>query len=536
MKLTIKTRVWLLGLIALGGLVSLLGLHFAAVGSQLAREQTLIELLRETDFLSRAIHELQRERGLSSSYLTSSDAAVLSVLTRQYAATDRSLRELGKAYPGHLRDFAGLAGKRGNTMMLEASPLDIFEYYSGISEVLIENIEQAGLAAGGDELQAGLMAHVHLVRAKEFLGQTRATLLSLSGWERGDLSWIAAVGRVAGLFEWQIDRFRKTAAVDPVAKLDAIADSPEMVRARQTMADAMEHGARADSQDKRAQWFASMTAAIDLLRDVESESLQALQARAEAERAALRWTAALKTSILLVLAGILTYLALSSLRQMRRALDVALRGTRRAARRSGEAGTLAPHDEVGEIERGYDDLLDQVERLSQKAATDALTGALNRNGLADLAAGELQRARRHQRPLAAILFDLDHFKRINDYYGHAMGDAVLKEVAQLVRGNLRLTDLFVRWGGEEFVILASEIAQDEARLLAEKLRVLFREHRREGLPEFSASFGVAALRPGDDVESLVARADQAMYRAKQEGRDRVVCWQDGQQDSAAVSG
>lgn len=536
MKLTIKIRIWLLGLIALGGLVSLLGLHFAAVGKQLMRQEALIRLLDKTEYLSRAIHELQRERGLSSNYLASGDATALIALTRQHAATDRSLYDLEKAYPEHAHDFAGLAGRRIGVTMFEASPQDAFDDYSGITEALIEALDRTGLAAGGTGLQADLMAHVRLVRAKEFLGQTRATLLSLPGWEKADAPWIAAVGRAAGLFEWQIERFRKSAAAEIVAELDAVSERSEMVRARRILAEVMAHGARADTQGKRTEWFESMTAAIDLLRGVESDSLQALQERAGAERSALRWVAALKTSVLLVLAGVLTSLALSSLRQMRRALDVALRGTRRATRRGGEGMTRGAQDEVGEIERGYDDLLDQVERLTQKAATDALTGALNRRGLVELAAGELQRARRHQRPLAAILFDLDRFKRINDYYGHATGDMVLKEVAQLVRANLRLTDLFVRWGGEEFVILASEIGPEEARLLAEKLRALFHEHRREGLPAFTASFGVASLQPDDDVESLVARADQAMYQAKQEGRDRVVCWQAGPQDAAAIRG
>lgn len=525
MKLTIKTRVWLLGLIALGGLVSLLGLHFVALDKQLAREETLIRLLQKTEYLADAIHELQRERGLSSNYLTSGDAAALIALIGQHAATDRSLNELELAYPDHRRDFAGLKNRRISVTMLESAPQDMFDYYSGVSETLIEDLERAGLAAGGGDLQAGLMAHVHLVRAKEFLGQARATLLSLPGWEKADSSWIAAVGRTAGLFEWQIGRFRKTATADLVAKLAAVSDHSGLLQARRILAAVMDQGIRADTQDRRTEWFRSMTAAIDLLRAVERESLQVLQARAAAERSALRWMAALRTSALIVLVTVLTWLALSSLHQMRRALDVALKGTRRAARRSGDDRKSATQDEVGEIERGYDDLLDQVERLSRKASTDALTGALNRHGLGDLALGELQRARRHQRPLAAILFDLDHFKRINDYYGHATGDAVLKEVAQLVRTNLRLTDLFVRWGGEEFVILASEIAPEEARLLAEKLCRLFREHRRTGLPAFTASFGVACLQPGDDVESLVARADQAMYRAKQEGRDRVVCCQ-----------
>ena len=176
-----------------------------------------------------------------------------------------------------------------------------------------------------------------------------------------------------------------------------------------------------------------------------------------------------------------------------------------------------------------------VDHLSVKASTDALTGALNRHGFADVAAGELHRAQRYHRSLSLIILDLDYFKAINDRHGHAVGDQVLCELSRLVRDNLRAADVFCRWGGAEFVILTPETSVEDARRLADKLGQRMREFRVDGVPHFTASFGVATYEPGDDAESLFAKADRALYEAKSTGRDRVVVYQPGGPATASVA-
>jgi diguanylate cyclase (GGDEF)-like protein len=221
-----------------------------------------------------------------------------------------------------------------------------------------------------------------------------------------------------------------------------------------------------------------------------------------------------------------------------RALEAALAGTRRLSGKGGQDGTARPgarRDEAGEITQGFNQLLDMVDQLSVKASTDALTGALNRHGFADVAAGELHRAQRYHRSLSLIVLDLDHFKAINDRHGHAVGDRVLREISRLVRDNLRAADIFCRWGGEEFVILTPEISAEDAGRLADKLGLRMREHRAKGVPHFTASFGVATYAPGDDVESLFTKADHALYQAKSSGRDRVVVYQPGGPASASAA-
>ncbi len=167
-------------------------------------------------------------------------------------------------------------------------------------------------------------------------------------------------------------------------------------------------------------------------------------------------------------------------------------------------------------------LAEERRMLRIRAATDALTGIANRAGLAEALEREFHRSQRHAAPLSVIIFDIDHFKNVNDAYGHPAGDAVLAELTRLVATHVRDHDTFGRYGGEEFLIIAPEIDMAEAARLAERLRADVARHRFPAVGSLTCSFGVTADGPGDSPDSLVARADAALYVAKQSGRDRVV--------------
>ncbi|HEX6899822.1 MAG TPA: diguanylate cyclase [Thermoanaerobaculia bacterium] len=165
-------------------------------------------------------------------------------------------------------------------------------------------------------------------------------------------------------------------------------------------------------------------------------------------------------------------------------------------------------------------------QLQELAVTDPLTGICNRRALFDLLKREIDREHRHPHGLAVILFDLDHFKEVNDLYGHAAGDLVLRHVAEVVGTAVRTTDTLARYGGEEFVLIAPETDEANALLLAERMRSTLRSaHVAVDDKELrvTASFGVAMLHPEDQQpEQVLGRADQALYAAKAAGRDRVV--------------
>jgi diguanylate cyclase (GGDEF)-like protein len=160
---------------------------------------------------------------------------------------------------------------------------------------------------------------------------------------------------------------------------------------------------------------------------------------------------------------------------------------------------------------------------------DLLTGIYNRRGLFELGLRELDRAQRFDRPLCAIMVDIDHFKRVNDTYGHPIGDLVLKELADRLKTHLRSIDILSRYGGEEFVILLPETDLDQAKEVAERLREIAEKtlFTPDGLSlPITISQGISILNgKTSDITTLIKHADDAMYISKRSGRNQVSTFQ-----------
>jgi len=166
-------------------------------------------------------------------------------------------------------------------------------------------------------------------------------------------------------------------------------------------------------------------------------------------------------------------------------------------------------------------LITKSEKFRTLSEIDALTGIYNKGKFNNVLDTELKKVRRYKRPMGLILFDIDHFKQINDTFGHQVGDYVLKTIADIVKKNIRDTDIFARWGGEEFVILAPETDINGLKMLAEKLRKAIENHNFEKVKKVTASFGLTEAIPEDTTDTVVRRADEALYLAKEKGRNRV---------------
>lgn len=174
------------------------------------------------------------------------------------------------------------------------------------------------------------------------------------------------------------------------------------------------------------------------------------------------------------------------------------------------------------LERERKALAEANQRLEQLAHFDPLTKVWNRYRIEEAINAELVAANRYAATFALLLFDVDNFKQINDAYGHSVGDDVLIALARLVESSLRGCDHLGRWGGEEFIVLATHSDIDAALGLAERLRSLVAELRHEGLEQIiTVSIGVAVWQAGDSCKTIISRADDAMYRAKRGGRNRV---------------
>ena len=168
---------------------------------------------------------------------------------------------------------------------------------------------------------------------------------------------------------------------------------------------------------------------------------------------------------------------------------------------------------------------ERTSELTRIATTDSLTGIANRRHFIERARHELDRATRYRQPLAILLLDIDHFKQVNDSFGHPAGDKLLQVVAQACQSSARHVDLAGRLGGEEFALLMPETGAIAAHLAAERLRraiAAIAPAQSGVLRQITASFGVATLAAGDtSLDTLLARADAALYRAKNGGRNRV---------------
>jgi diguanylate cyclase len=162
-----------------------------------------------------------------------------------------------------------------------------------------------------------------------------------------------------------------------------------------------------------------------------------------------------------------------------------------------------------------------AQSMSQLAHTDVIVGLPNRRQLNLLLTKELERAKRFDRTFSVVFLDLDQFKQANDVYGHDLGDALLKTVANLVKQHLRPSDEIGRWGGDEFLVIAPELTAQQAALLAERLRDILARHPMEGVGTTTASFGVASYPRFETQDELLRAADRALARAKTAGKNRV---------------
>lgn len=176
-------------------------------------------------------------------------------------------------------------------------------------------------------------------------------------------------------------------------------------------------------------------------------------------------------------------------------------------------------------------LQQRVRDLEKSSASDRLTGAWNRAHFDRMMAIEMGRSARYRQPLSLIFFDIDHFKSVNDTFGHAAGDLVLCELVKTVNASIRISDMLFRWGGEEFVILATATPNQAAGISAELLRQKVAQLEIAEVGHITISLGVAEYLAGETESSFFNRADAALYEAKNTGRNRVVIAPEGGSDA-----
>ncbi len=174
-----------------------------------------------------------------------------------------------------------------------------------------------------------------------------------------------------------------------------------------------------------------------------------------------------------------------------------------------------------ELEKNLRALEIEKSEYERSSKEDPLTGCLNRAGFNNVLMREQENLSKNGSPVSFVILDIDHFKDVNDTYGHNVGDEVLVGLSKLIQGKIRNTDALVRWGGEEFVILCGDTPIQNAQFLAEKLRVAIEKTPLIKQQQVTCSFGIAEMQPDEDPKKLFDRADRALYASKEGGRNRV---------------
>ncbi|PKY11272.1 hypothetical protein B1757_05665 [Acidithiobacillus marinus] len=212
--------------------------------------------------------------------------------------------------------------------------------------------------------------------------------------------------------------------------------------------------------------------------------------------------------------------------QIRQIVSAVVSTSKKITRQSAETrnALLQAKNRLHSAQEKIRKLEDELESISQLVHVDPLTGLLNRRGLKAAFARESARAQRQNQPLAVAIVDLDHFKQVNDQYGHDLGDRVLQGMARILQNTLRANDVITRYGGEEFVLLMPETSAEEAKRILERLQLLLGQQlfeTRDKPLQVSFSAGVTCWQKNSSQEQMIAEADQAMYRAKKAGRKRI---------------
>lgn len=174
------------------------------------------------------------------------------------------------------------------------------------------------------------------------------------------------------------------------------------------------------------------------------------------------------------------------------------------------------------LQKAQEEIKIKNEQLHILATTDKLTGIYNRLKLDDILEHEIPRSKRYKNSFGVCILDIDHFKDVNDTYGHQVGDLTLKDLAQILKHSLRDTDYVGRWGGEEFLIIFLEIDEHVLSSIVEKIRNNIKKHDFDQVCKITCSFGATIYLKDDTLESMLKRADDALYEAKNSGRDKVI--------------
>jgi two-component system cell cycle response regulator len=567
-KITLNKRIFLSVLVPIVGFVSLCSVIFWYCFVQYNNVHKLLGLTDVIRNINTLTHSLQIERGLSSGYISSNYQDYYTRLKGHRTHTDTALSDfknnLSLLSPQLINEGMRLYINDTNQslLILNAQRQSIDEqligvdhmqkYYANTIETLLNLYDAMVLLNIDGNLTRNISSISVMINLKEVVGQERALGMSLLE----DLHYdnyhlfFQLVGKQEGLLR----TYNGLTTNHQKIEWQQLSNSKAFSEVNELEADILIFSTEKQPIVKNSeQWFNAMTSKINLLKqlieqliidteDTINERITYLQ------RIVLSIASVLLLVIIitLIISGVLTNSIIVPIRRITKAMTSLSQGHRDIRFTHHFA-----HDEMGNMVNAYEysrrkllqaDISSTLRTMKQTislgkkerekeiylqlASIDTLTGIMNRRKFNEMAEHELMRVKRYKHGLSLMMLDIDHFKKVNDTYGHSNGDKVLQEFCQVCSANIRNTDFFARIGGEEFVILMPETKLQKAHVLAERVCKAVEAYTViiDGTKiKFTVSIGVTAWDETIGVMStLLEKSDQALYEAKVNGRNRVV--------------
>lgn len=526
---SIRFRIIVLATFALLLLGLIIFQEYANVESSLNNAQKSLEVINKTSHLSQIIHSLQQERGLSATYLAKNDVSIHNKLLKQRKITDSLFNDEIKYIDLNEKKafLKELTQIRHKIDMGKITWESMKQFYTLKIEHSLNQIHLAIRALNHEkEIAYKLDAICNLAYARENLGLLRATISRF--YQKGSLSINESIDISQNYFGFE-NRYK-------IVKLDQSDSDFEKLKNKietplfYSIKNQIQLLLKKDYSSMHGtttKWWSESTLLINTMLETEKELLSQIQN--SSQRTIAKNEKHLYIYIVSAICAFFVVFLLTffTVLRMLQALSILISSLHRVEKSEdfGIRIKTKSDDEFGELGFSINHLLDYTDKIIRQkeelASIDILTGIMNRRSFMALVDKEIERSRRYKKPLSLIFTDIDKFKLINDTYGHNVGDEVLQVFAHAIKSNLRQSDLFVRWGGEEFVILTVDTDASDAAKLAENLRKIIMEIKVPPVERITCSFGVAQIKEEESFEELCERADQAVYQAKNDGRNQV---------------
>ena len=534
--ISIRLRIITLSTVALIAVATAFYIQYQDIEKKLSIEENSVQAIKFVRPLSQLVHSLQKERGLSAGQMIGNDNSLRTFLMKQREITSAQLIDLsatnilqGHQFVENFSDNLKIIRDRMDSDLIEW--IELRDFYTSAVQDLLEIIllKTVSLDYSTDTIY-NPKSLSYIASSRENLGLIRASLNRVYQKGRGSMQELMFINHQYITLKSNLRTFEALTNARSMENNDSVFLTEIKDEVFYSVIAQIEKILKPSGETISGSpsiWWREATQVINTIKKIEDTVFDQI------ERDSLKQMAYYKNfiywyglSALIVLIVVIS-LTVLTIHRILKAFYILLHSLD-SVQQTQDYGLRIPSDskdEFGQLSYSINSLLSYTDTIIKDkeylATTDLLTNIMNRRSFTAVAEKEIIRSERYKKPLSIIYCDIDFFKLVNDKYGHAIGDEVLKKFVETIKIYLRSSDYFGRWGGEEFIIMALEVDLSDAVKLAEKLRKEIMSLSIDPIGNLTSSFGVAQKQEGESFVALCERADRALYQAKDTGRNKV---------------